>query len=129
MDKLSWPFSLVLPNNLLLTKYYLNSELAMIFRFLLPQSDKGNLLSRLFCCFLQPAQCRKAIEELKKNFINISQERIALLEVAIFAREKQWDKAIEHLQVRFNISEIHIIFITKGILVFQRCCSFQRQFF
>jgi len=46
----------------------------------------------------QPAQCRKTIEELKKNFTNISQERIALLEVAIFAREKQWDIAIDHLQ-------------------------------
>ena len=48
---------------------------------------------------IQIGPCRTAIQNLKKNFPDISQDKTSLLEVAIFVRDKQWEQAILFLQV------------------------------
>ena len=76
---------------------------------LLGVQDKGVKLFFILNNFFQMGPCRSAIQELKKNFPNVGQDKTALLEVAIFVRDKQWEQAIAFLQVRMNLTNGFIL--------------------
>lgn len=50
----------------------------------------------------QIANCKKSIVDMKKNFTDLSDDQTALLEAAIFLRDKHADQAMEHLQNILN---------------------------